>query len=135
MDNYASRIQWLADRRLTDPARPVLDVPGPVPSAAFEPQFPISRSDFHAMPDALASVVSWDNGATGARETWRVAYSGHFGWSVVRDIVGGKARFGDWYGAVVTSPRTYAGCVAYLTLCIAPGRWWAGDNLTVDEIV
>lgn len=131
MDKY-QRAEWLAERRLINPERYTLDVPGTVPPAAA-PHLPLTRSDFHAMPDALAARVSWDNRATGARETWRVAYSGHFGWSVVRDFEGGRKP--NWYGAVVTSPRSYAAAVAYLTNCIAPGRWWAGENLTVDETV
>lgn len=132
MNDYPQHIEYLARRRLANPETYTLDVPGPTGPAAA-PQFPLTRDDFHRIPGGLAARVSWDNVATGGRETFRVAYSGHFGWSVVRDHVGGRKP--DWHGAVVTAPRSYAAAVAYVTNCIAPGRYWAGDNLTVDEIV
>lgn len=132
MKDYTLRVGWLANRRLDDPDTYVLDVPGTTPPAAA-PHLPLTRDDFHAIPDGLATRVSWDHAYSGGRETYRVAYSGYFGWSVVRDVVGGHN--GDWYGAVVTSPHSYAAAVAYITNCIAPGRWWGGANITVDETV
>ena len=132
MRDYMLRTEHRAKQVLVDPDLYRLDVPGrEAPPAA--PHLPLTRDDFHAIPGALALRISWDNQATGARETWRVAYSGSSGWSVVRDSVGG--RHPDWYGAVVTSPPSFADAVAFLTNCIAPGRLWAGANLTVDETV
>ncbi|MEW1551413.1 hypothetical protein [Streptomyces tsukubensis] len=105
-----------------------IDVPGTVPSVGDElAMLPLTRSDFHALYGRRRVLrMSWDNGRLMGREIWRIGYASHFGWSVIRDFPG-------WYGAVVTSPRTYDDCATYLTDCIRQGRWWSGTNLTVDE--
>lgn len=116
-------------RILTIDGRTVpLDVPGTTPSVGDEPaMLPLTRDDFHSLTGRRRVLrMSWDNPRLGGREVYRIGYAAYFGWSVIRDWPG-------WYGAVLTSPRTYDGCAEYLTGCIVPGRWWSGNNLTVDE--
>lgn len=107
---------------------PVIERPGRVSDVPhWETMLPLTRSEFHALgPGRLATRVSWDNPMLGGRETYRIGYASHFGWSVLRDEPG-------WYAAVLTNPRTYEGCAKYITACIAPGRWWSGENLLVEE--
>lgn len=105
-----------------------IEVPG-VSSVvrSWDVMLPLTREDFHALgPRRLATRVSWDNPLLGGRETFRVGYASHFGWSVLRDHPG-------WYAAVVTSPHTYEGAARYITDCIRPGRLWSGTNIQVEE--
>nr|WP_159059627.1 hypothetical protein [Streptomyces antibioticus] len=94
---------------------------------AWEVMLPLTREDFHALgPRRLATRVSWENPLLGGRETYRIGYASHFGWSVLRDWPG-------WYAAVLTSPHTYEGCAQYITDCIRPGRLWSGSDIQVEE--
>jgi len=116
-------------RTITVDGRQVpLDVPGTVSVHCNElAMLPLTRDGFHDLSGRRRVLrMSWDNPRLGGREVYRIGYAAYFGWSVIRDWPG-------WYGAVLTSPRTYDGCAEYLTGCIAPGRLWSGDNLTVDE--
>lgn len=120
---------WTGARIITVDGRTVpIERPGTTsPVGPQNAEFPLTRADFHSLTGRRRVLrMSWDNPCLGGREVYRIGYASHFGWSVLRDWPG-------WYAAVLTSPRTYDDCAKYLTECIVPGRWWSGENLTVDE--
>ena len=99
----------------------------PAPGAVAVHKGPITREEFHKIPNARALRISYDWPFNSGRYTDWIAEAPFFGWSVMSDY----GNPGD--ECVITSPRTRDAAAAALTDYITPGRLHGGGNLTVDE--
>jgi hypothetical protein len=99
----------------------------PAPDAVTVHKGPISREEFHKIPNARALKISYDWPFNSGRYTEWIEDARPFGWSVMSDY----GNVGDH--CVITSPHTRAAAADELTAWIKPGRMHGGGNLTVDE--
>ncbi|MCX4912885.1 hypothetical protein [Streptomyces sp. NBC_00687] len=97
----------------------------PAPDAVTVHRGPISRADFHKIPNAR--VLRFSHDWMNLRYAEWIEDAPYFGWSVMADY-GDPANH-----CVVTSPHTRDAAADALTAFLAPGRAYGGDNLTVDE--